>query len=216
MTYSRLNVMTNLPTLFLSHGAPDLPIRDGPVTHFLSTLHQQIPHPEAILVISAHWLTQVPQISAADYPKTLHDFSGFPESLYQLQYPAPGAPDLSKRVATLLQQAHFPATLHPSRGFDHGTWTPLILAYPAADIPVIQISIQPHYDLQYHWHLGQALAPLPKEGILVIGSGSATHNLAAFDSQYDASPPDWVHTFDQWLADTITHSNWEACCSTDT
>jgi 4,5-DOPA dioxygenase extradiol len=202
--------MNNLPAIFLSHGAPDLPIREGAVTNFLRSLHQQFPQPKAILVISAHWHSDPPMVSTARQPKTIHDFSGFPEVLYHLSYPAPGAPDLAERVVTLLTQAGIACDTHPSRGLDHGTWTPLILAYPAADIPVTQLSIQYHRDSFHHWELGQALEPLRYEGVLIMGSGSATHNLYAFGERYDALPPLWVQQFDEWLAETIEQRNWNA------
>jgi 4,5-DOPA dioxygenase extradiol len=201
--------MDTLPTLFLSHGAPDLPLRDGAVTEFLRSLHQHFAKPKAILVVSAHWHSAMPVVSAAVAPRTLHDFSGFPAALYQLNYPAPGAPELADRVVTLLNQAGMPAQIDPSRGFDHGTWTPLILAYPAADIPVVQLSMQYHRDVTYHRQLGQALAALRQEGVLIVGSGSATHNLHAFSAQYDAAPPAWVQQFDQWLGATIAQQDWQ-------
>jgi 4,5-DOPA dioxygenase extradiol len=202
--------MNSLPTLFLSHGAPDLPLREGAASQFLRSLSQQFPKPQAILVISPHWLTEHPQVSAAPQPRTIYDFSGFPADLYRLRYPAPGAPELADRVVDLLTKAGITAETHSTRGFDHGTWTPLILAYPDADIPVTQLSVQYDRDPQYHWQLGQALAPLRQEEVLIIGSGSATHNLAAFTAQYDAPPPQWVQEFDDWLATTIAKADWEA------
>jgi 4,5-DOPA dioxygenase extradiol len=201
--------MNSLPTLFLSHGAPDLPLQAGAAGQFLRSLAQKFPQPQAILVISPHWPTEHPQVSAAPQPRTIHDFSGFPAELYQLCYPAPGAPELADRVVALLAQAGISATTHPTRGFDHGTWTPLILAYPNADIPVTQLSLQPDRDPEYHWQLGQALAPLRQSGVLIIGSGSATHNLSAFNPQQDAPPLPWVQEFDDWLAATIERANWE-------
>jgi 4,5-DOPA dioxygenase extradiol len=200
--------MDTLPTLFLSHGAPDLPLRDGAVTEFLQSLHQQLPKPKAILVVSAHWYSAMPMVSAAIAPRTIHDFSGFPAALYKLNYPAPGSPELADRVVTLLNEAGISTQSDPDRGFDHGTWTPLILAYPAADIPVVQLSIQYHRDVAYHRQLGQALAALRQEGVLMIGSGSATHNLQAFSAQYDAAPPAWVQQFDQWLGEAIAQQDW--------
>jgi 4,5-DOPA dioxygenase extradiol len=148
-------------------------------------------------------------VSLAQHPKTIYDFSGFPEQLYQLSYPAPGAPDLANRVVTLLTQAGIPCQTHPSRGLDHGAWTPLLVAYPDADIPVTQLSIQYYRDPLYHWKLGQALESLRHEGVLIIGSGSATHNLYAFGTDYNAPPPDWVQQFDEWLAKTIAQDDWE-------
>jgi 4,5-DOPA dioxygenase extradiol len=201
--------MNTLPTLFLSHGAPDLPLRDGAVVEFLQLLHQNFPKPKAILVVSAHWYSAMPMVSAAVAPRTIHDFSGFLPELYKLNYPAPGSPELADRIVMLLNQAGIAAQTDPSRGFDHGTWTPLILAYPAADIPVVQLSIQYHRDVTYHRQLGQALAVLRQEGVLIIGSGSATHNLQAFSDQYDATPPAWVQQFDQWLAEAIAQQDWQ-------
>jgi 4,5-DOPA dioxygenase extradiol len=201
--------MDRLPTLFLSHGAPDLPLQDGAVTAFLRSLHQQFPKPKAIVVISAHWYSKIPMVSATAAPRTIHDFSGFPAELYQLNYPAPGSPELADRVVTLLHQAGISAQTDRDRGFDHGTWTPLILAYPAADIPIVQLSVQYHQDVTYHWQLGQALETLRQEGVLLIGSGSATHNLNAFSAEYDAAPPRWVQQFDEWLGETIVQQDWQ-------
>lgn len=202
--------MNVLPAIFLSHGAPDLPIREGAVTDFLRSLHQQFPQPKAILVISAHWQSDPLMVSAVPYPRTIHDFSGFPQALYQLSYPAPGSPTLADRVVALLKQAGIPSEAHPSRGLDHGAWTPLILAYPAADIPIAQLSLRYHCDSLYHWQIGQALEPLRQESVLIVGSGSATHNLSAFDKRHDALPPFWVQRFDQWLAEMIDQRDWNA------
>jgi 4,5-DOPA dioxygenase extradiol len=202
--------VNSLPALFISHGAPDLPIRDGAVTHFLKSLHQQFPKPKAILVISAHWNTAEPTVSQAFQPQTIYDFGGFPDAVYQLSYPAPGAPVLAGRVVHLLTQAGISCQTHPNRGLDHGAWTPLILAYPDADIPVTQLSIQYHAGALHHFQIGQALATLRAEGVLILASGSATHNLGEFDRCYDAPPPDWVRVFDEWLAERIAAGNWEA------
>jgi 4,5-DOPA dioxygenase extradiol len=202
--------MNSLPTLFISHGAPDLPIRDGAVTHFLKSLHQKFPKPTAILAISAHWHSARPTVSRAIQPETIYDFGGFPDAVYQLSYPAPGAPELADRVVSLLATAGIDCDTHPTRGLDHGAWTPLILAYPDADIPVTQLSIQDRADTLHHWRIGQALAQLRSEGVLIFASGSATHNMWKFDSRYDAPPPDWVKVFDRWLAERIAEGNWDA------
>ncbi|MEB3357371.1 MAG: class III extradiol ring-cleavage dioxygenase [Synechococcales bacterium] len=201
--------MNSLPSLFLSHGAPDLPLRREAVTQFLRSLHRQFPKPQSILVISAHWSTELPLVSAATQPQTIYDFAGFPQQLYQLTYPAPGAPELAQRVVGLLTQAGIACATHPSRGFDHGTWTPLLLAYPDADVPVTQLSIQASRGPAHHWKLGQALASLRHEGVLIIGSGSATHNLFALNSP-SASPPAWVTEFDEWLAGAIAQGDYPA------
>ncbi|MBD0269167.1 MAG: dioxygenase, partial [Cyanobacteria bacterium Co-bin8] len=128
--------MSRLPALFISHGAPDLPIRTGAVQAFLQQLPQETPRPQAILVVSAHWNSPHSLVSTAANPATIYDFSGFPESLHQITYPAPGAPDLAERVIELLTAAGLQAKADPSRGLDHGAWTPLMLAYPKAEIPV--------------------------------------------------------------------------------
>jgi 4,5-DOPA dioxygenase extradiol len=205
--------MDTLPSIFLSHGAPDLPMRTGVATDFLRSLSHHVSSPKAIVVISAHWFSDVPTVSAAVSPRTIHDFSGFPQFMYQLNYPAPGSPDLANRVVSLLTQAGITSDIHPSRGFDHGAWVPLLLAYPAANIPVVQLSIQPNREVSHHWQVGQALAPLRQEGVLLIGSGGATHNLFAFGDSYDAPPPLWVTAFDQWLTTTIEQADWPSLIS---
>lgn len=201
--------MDSLPTLFLFHGAPDLPLQEGAVVEFLRSLHQHFAKPKAILVVSAHWYSAMPLVSAAVAPRTIHDFSGFPAALYKLNYPAPGSPELADHIIALLNQAGIAAQIDPARGFDHGAWTPLVLTYPAADIPVVQLSIQYYRDVTYHRQLGKALAALRQEEVLVIGSGSVTHNLQAFSAQYDAAPPSWVQQFDQWLGETIAQHDWQ-------
>lgn len=201
--------MDSLPSVFISHGAPDLPIQQGAVTRFLRSLHQLFPRPKAILVISAHWNTDQPTVSTAAQPKTIHDFSGFPNAVYQLSYPAPGAPELAEQAIVLLTQAGIPCEIHPGRGLDHGAWTPLILAYPDAEIPVTPLSIQYRAGALHHFRLGQALEPLRHEGVLILASGSATHNLRAFSSDYNAPPPKWVRVFDEWLAEQIAQGDRE-------
>jgi 4,5-DOPA dioxygenase extradiol len=192
--------MPSLPSLFISHGSPDLPLTPSPAQDFLSQLSQQFEKPKAILVISAHWNTTHPMVSASTQPETIHDFSGFPSALYQLQYPAPGAPQLAHRVHTLLKDADFASEIVTNRGLDHGAWNPLILIYPAADIPVTQLSIQPRQDAAYHLRLGQALEPLKEEGVLILASGSATHNLREIGNYVGTiQPPLWVSEFTDWL-----------------
>jgi len=192
-----------LPALFISHGAPDLPIRIGPTQDFLRGLFQTIPIPRAILAISAHWLTAEPTVSTTPQPETIYDFGGFPPHLSKLVYSAPGNPDLAAQVARRLRQTGFSARLNASRGFDHGVWTPLILADPEGKIPVTQLSVQPQESPAYHLRLGQALAPLREQGVLILGSGAVTHNLWAFGDSYEATPPAWAVAFDDWLAQTI-------------
>lgn len=195
--------MLPIPSLFISHGAPDLPIQTGPTQDFLRQLFQVIPQPKAIVAVSAHWLTAHPTVSKTVHPDTIYDFSGFSPRLYEFTYSAPGNPVLAERVAQLLTQAGFTPHFNAKRGHDHGVWTPLILSDPAGTIPVVQISVQPHETPHHHLCLGKALASLREEGVLILGSGAATHNLRAFGASYSAPPPDWAVKFDDWLAETI-------------
>ncbi|HEY9898673.1 MAG TPA: class III extradiol ring-cleavage dioxygenase [Pantanalinema sp.] len=202
--------MTRFPALFVSHGAPTIAIDRIPAHDFLAGLGERIGRPKAILAISAHWETGAPTLSLAAQPATIHDFGGFPDALYRMTYPAPGSPELAERVAEQLVAAGFPAALNPSRGLDHGAWIPLQLMYPAADIPVVQLSIQPSRSPAEHWRLGEALRPLRDEGILVLGSGSATHNLFELGRyMHDTTPPEWVTSFDRWLKSAVTQGRKE-------
>ncbi len=145
-----------------------------------------------------------PAVSGAKQPETIHDFYGFPPELYRLRYPAPGAPKLAERVAGLLGKQGIPTDIDPDRGLDHGAWTPLILAYPQADIPVAQFSIQSHLGPAHHVRLGEALRPLRDEGVLIIASGGATHNLRELSRQRgNPVPQAWTVEFNEWLADAL-------------
>lgn len=198
------------PALFVSHGAPTLILEDVPARAFLTSLGTQVARPRAIVVASAHWETEEPMASAATRPETIHDFYGFPEALYRLKYPASGAPDLARTVVEHLNGAGFAAKVDPSRGLDHGAWAPLLLMYPEADIPVLQLSIQPARGPAHHLAVGRALAPLRNDGVLVLASGSATHNLRALDWQGRSGPPPWAQEFDDWLANAIEAGDAEA------
>src|SRR5512146_2267847 len=197
--------MKNLPTLFVSHGSPMLSLEDGPARRFLSGWSAQHARPSAILVASAHWETRGGvAVSTAEQPRTIHDFGGFPRELYELQYAAPGAPGLAGQTVTLLQEAGFAVSPSDSRGLDHGAWVPLRLMYPDADIPVFQMSLIHGASPAEHYRLGAALQPLRHQGVLIMGSGSVTHNLYEImgHSQEDPVEP-WVSEFDQWLAATL-------------
>lgn len=194
-----------LPSLFLSHGAPTLPLTDTPARSFLSQFGGMLARPKAILVISAHWETQAPTISAVDRNETIHDFGGFPRALYELQYPAPGSPAVAARVSELLRASGIDCRIDRSRGLDHGAWVPLLLMYPQADIPVLQLSVQPHLGPLHHLLMGRALAPLLQEGVLIIGSGSLTHDLSEFRGHGPNDPaPDWVDAFADWFHSALT------------
>jgi 4,5-DOPA dioxygenase extradiol len=192
------------PAIFVSHGAPTLPIEASPARDFLAGLGEALGKPEAILVVSAHWENGEAAVSAAARPETIHDFFGFPQELYRMGYPAPGAPELALRVSELLGGKGVATHVHPTRGLDHGAWVPLLLMYPNADIPVTQLTVQPELDTGHHFKLGEALRPLREEGVLILGSGGATHNLYEFGRhRRDAPPPAWVTGFQEWLASTI-------------
>lgn len=196
------------PAVFVSHGAPTLPIEAGPAREFLSGLGQTLGKPEAILVVSAHWESGEAVVSAAARPETIHDFFGFPKALYLLAYPAPGAPELASRASKLLGAKGIVTHVHPTRGLDHGAWVPLLLMYPDADIPVTQLTVQPSLGTEHHFHLGEALRPLRDEGVLILGSGGTTHNLSEFGRhRRDAPPPAWVTGFQEWLAHTVESGN---------
>ena len=194
------------PTLFVSHGAPYLAIAESPARQFLQHLPRLLPRPKAILVISAHWETAGPAVSAVAVNGTIHDFGGFQRELYALQYPAPGSPALADRTAALLAEAGFPARIDTRRGLDHGAWVPLIVAYPEADIPVVQLSVQTHLGPAHHLAIGEALRPLTNEGILIFGSGSFTHNLSEFFHAREgaAGEPPWVTEFAEWFDEALS------------
>ncbi len=196
-----------LPTLFVSHGAPILPLTDVPARHFLQGLPQALgERPTAILMISAHWETSLPVVNAVAVNETIYDFGGFDPALYRIHYPAPGSADLADHARRLLGQAGLVAQIDRTRGLDHGAWVPLMLMYPQADIPVVQLSIQSHLGPAHHLALGQALQPLREAGVLVIGSGSYTHNLHEFRTHWNSmagAEPAWVGAFADWFDDAL-------------
>jgi 4,5-DOPA dioxygenase extradiol len=194
--------------VFVSHGAPTIVLEDSPARHFLAGWGRILGRPRAILVASAHWTTHLPLLSSAARPETIHDFGGFDPALYRMHYRAPGDPALAERAAGLLRAAGIDAALDPQRGFDHGVWTPLTLMYPQADIPIVSLSVQPQRDPAHHVALGRALAPLADDGVLIMGSGAATHDLRRFAGQsLDSPPPADVRGFAGWLADTTARGD---------
>jgi 4,5-DOPA dioxygenase extradiol len=192
------------PALFVSHGSPTMPLEQSAANGFLRKLGPSLGRPKAILAVSAHWNTPEPAVSTAERPETIHDFYGFPPELYRLRYPAPGAPQLAARVADLLIAKGMQARIDPARGLDHGAWTPLFLMYPAADIPVTQLSIQSDQGPEHHVRLGEALRPLRDEGVLILATGGATHNLRELSRQRgNPVPQPWAVEFQEWLADAL-------------
>ena len=194
-----------LPSLFISHGSPMLALEPGASGPALQRLAAELPRPKAIVVVSAHWESRELQVASAARPETWHDFGGFPAALFAVQYPAPGAPELAAEIADLLTDAGLPARLDPQRPFDHGAWVPLSLMYPQADIPVVQVSLPSRMGPALQGQVGRALAGLRAQGILLIGSGSITHNLRELD--WRAGPEratPWALEFRDWMVDKLT------------
>ncbi|HRD65418.1 MAG TPA: class III extradiol ring-cleavage dioxygenase [Candidatus Competibacter sp.] len=192
------------PSVFVSHGAPTLAVEDNPASRFLRAFGAELGRPRAILVVSAHWDTVVPTVSTAPRLETIHDFGGFDPALYAIRYEPPGAVETATRAQSLLQEAGFAVRADPVRGIDHGGWVPLSLMYPAADIPVLQLSVQSRLAAGHHFRLGQALRPLRDAGVLILASGSLTHNLReAFRAIPGAPTPTWVTEFGEWVARTL-------------
>lgn len=191
--------MSVLPSLYISHGSPMTALHPGQVGQRLAALAAQLPRPRAIVMASAHWLTHQPAVGAHPQPPTIHDFGGFPQALFDLQYPAPGDPTLAADIAARLAAAGLPAAIDRSRGLDHGAWVPLRFLYPQADIPVVPLAIQPLLGPAHQFALGRALAPLREQGVLVIGSGSITHNLHDWGNYQEGKDAPYVRPFIQWV-----------------
>ncbi len=192
------------PSLFISHGSPMIAIEDQPVRRFLRDLGPRLAPPAAIVVVSAHFDMADPTVTAGERPETIHDFGGFPRALYEIQYPAQGSPAVAARAVELLRDAGF-AAVGSDRGLDHGAWIPLLLMFPDADIPVVELSVMTRRAPDYHYALGCALREIRREGVLVIGSGGATHNLHEYFRRGDGSDasPDWLDAFEDWLVDRL-------------
>jgi 4,5-DOPA dioxygenase extradiol len=202
-----------MPVLFLSHGAPTLPLEAGETGNAWRKLASRLPRPSAILVVSAHWESHIPTVSRAIQPETIHDFSGFPPELYSLRYPAPGAPQMADKVVELLQQARIAVQVDDRHGLDHGAWVPLSIMFPQADVPVAQLSLQPERDPAWHRDVGRALRPLREQGVLIVGSGAITHNLGAVFRHPRGEPaPEWVIGFRDWIADRIREGDLDSLC----
>ncbi|SDH90626.1 DODA-type extradiol aromatic ring-opening family dioxygenase [Pseudomonas panipatensis] len=191
------------PVLFISHGAPTFAIEPGQAGARLRELGRTLPRPTAVLVVSPHWMTRGGvRVGASAAPETIHDFGGFPDALYRLRYPAPGAPALAEAIVQRLRAAGVPAEADPRRGLDHGAWVPLLHLLPEADVPVLQVSMPMPLDTHGAWRLGQALAPLREQGVLILGSGSLTHNLYEFRGG-NGPAAGYVARFAEWTAQAL-------------
>jgi 4,5-DOPA dioxygenase extradiol len=188
-----------MPVLFIGHGSPMNAIEENEFSQTWQTLGEALPYPKAILSISAHWETPSTQVTGMAAPKTIHDFYGFPRELNEMQYPAPGSPELAKRVIQLLGSER--VSTDQRWGLDHGTWSVLARMYPQADIPVVQLSLGQTREGQFHYDLGKELLSLRDEGVLILGSGNVVHNLGMADPGGEAFP--WAIEFDQQVKECI-------------
>lgn len=196
--------MTMLPAIFVSHGAPTLPFDDVPARNFLRGLGKELGRPKAIVVVSAHWDTDTPETNAPLANDTIHDFRGFPRQLYELKYPAPSDGLLARETSGLL--GRLGARTDTRRGLDHGAWVPLMLMYPEADIPVVQLSVQSGKGAGHHIALGRMLAPLRQDDVLVLGSGGFVHNLSQI-APVGSPEPQWSRDFSDWMHDRLMASD---------
>ncbi|MFJ4056623.1 DODA-type extradiol aromatic ring-opening family dioxygenase [Pseudomonas sp. NPDC089743] len=197
-----------LPSLFISHGSPMLALQPGASGPALAQLANALPRPKAIVVVSAHWESHELLVTANPQPQTWHDFYGFPAALYAVQYPAPGQPQLAANVSARLNAAGLPARLDAQRPFDHGAWVPLSLMYPDASIALIQVSLPSHMGPAQQIKVGRALAGLRSEGVLLVGSGSITHNLGELD--WHAGPDviePWALAFRDWVVERLAEDD---------
>jgi 4,5-DOPA dioxygenase extradiol len=200
-----------MPALFISHGSPMTAVDPGPAGAAWAALGRELGRPRAIVIASAHWETELPMVTGSASPRTLHDFGGFPDVLYTLRYPAPGAPDVAAEAVALLRDAGLAAGIDGSRGLDHGAWVPLLHMFPQAEVPVVQLAIQPARGAAHHLALGAALAPLRDRGVAIVGSGHVTHNLRDWMTHL-RHPGDlpYVARFAEWIADALAANDRDA------
>lgn len=195
-----------MPVIFLGHGSPMNAIAQNDFTKVLSKLSKKIPTPKAILIVSAHWLTEGTYVTAMDKPKTIHDFGGFPEELYKIEYKAEGNKKIAKEIVSKLSKSNEDL----SWGLDHGTWSVLKHIYPKANIPVIQLSIDTNLDTKGFYELGSKLQFLREAGVLIMGSGNLVHNLRDLDWNETAPVFPWAREFDEWLKEHLVKNNHQA------
>jgi 4,5-DOPA dioxygenase extradiol len=195
--------MARTPVLFVSHGAPTFALEPGQLGPRLTATGQALERPRAVLVISPHWMTRGLRVATTATPATVHDFGGFPRPLYDIQYPAPGHPALASRTIDVLRAAGWPVEGDAAQGLDHGAWVPVRFLYPDADVPVFQLSLPASLDAKQAYALGQALRPLRDEGVLVVGSGSLTHNLYEFRMHGEVDEAEYARAFAAWVRQAV-------------
>lgn len=196
----------SLPAIFVSHGAPDIVLSESVAVDAMRDIARRFPAPRAIVVVSAHWIDDPVGVTIGDRLSTIHDFGGFPQALYEMQYPARGDDELSSQIAQHLERVGLEYHLVANRGLDHGAWTPLMIMYPAARVPVVQVSL-PAGSLDQFALLGTALRPLRDKGVLIIGSGGSVHNLRAVSRQ--GKTEGWAIHFEQWVLDAVKDNHFE-------
>ena len=203
-----MNASARMPAIFFGHGTPMNTLARNRYTETWRKLGESVPRPKAILCVSAHWYTHGTGVTAMEQPETIHDFYGFPQALFDVQYPAPGDPALAARVRDLL--APVDVDLDQTWGLDHGTWSVLVHAFPDARVPVVQLSIDGMQPPRFHYELGKQLAPLRDEGVLVIGSGNVVHNLRVLNRLDDAPAFDWAVRFNDRVRDALARRDHDA------
>lgn len=200
--------MTPAPSLFVSHGSPMFALEPGLLGPALQRIGLALPDLAAVVIVSPHWQTRGVRVAASSAPQTIHDFGGFPPPLYALQYTPPGAPELAGEVAAMLANAGFDVAIDTQRGLDHGAWVPMRYLKPDADVPVFQVSLPHDIDAAGAFRLGRALAPQRARGVLVLGSGSLTHNLYEF--RQHIRDPEYAQAFADWVADAVRRRDIDA------
>ncbi|MDP7321502.1 MAG: 4,5-DOPA dioxygenase extradiol [Bacteriovoracaceae bacterium] len=197
-----------MPVLFLGHGNPMNAIQENKFTQSLNQLGENLPRPKAILMISAHWETNGVFVTGMERPKTIHDFGGFPKELFEVQYPAPGAPEIAKNVSNEIEKPNIKIDIN-KWGLDHGTWSVLKHIFPNADVPVFQLSLDRTKPMEFHFEMGKKLKFLREQGVMIMGSGNIVHNLKEVNWKPDAKAYDWAIEFDKWVKNKIDNKNYE-------